>query len=103
MIKSSISPNDSGFGRILEMGRNLSEAALSRGLTASAAVRLPVMGNSSKDGWWGPANRTAIISFSMPVPSMYEIELSLLTMTYSQSLVRLRLVTQVLQVRMANP
>lgn len=75
MNKSHIHPLDTGFSRIVEMGRNLTEEAKKLGLSATKPVRLNVLGVNQPQGWYTYENRQAIVSFSQPENSAYDTEL----------------------------
>lgn len=68
-------PLDPNFGRVLEMGRNLSESALALGLSSTKAVRVKILGMNVPQGWAAQASRDAIVSFSQPPTSQYDTEL----------------------------
>ena len=68
-------PIDPDFSRILEMGRNLAEAAATLGLSATKAVTLPVLGINQQVGPMLTVKRRAVVSFSMPQPSSVDVQL----------------------------
>lgn len=68
-------PIDPDFSRILEMGRNLSEAAYTLGLSATKPITVPVLGINQQVGPMLTVKRRAIVSFSMPTPSAVDVQL----------------------------